>query len=186
MLVASVVLIPGLMYGALAVVNSRAALARASGLQLASEAQNAADRLATALRAEREALTAAARQDVMREIRIGDLDKRISSFLGSVRRGCTACLELFAVDPEGRVVAASDPARIGSLVDVGPGTGTVAGPLDDPATHRSHLRLTAPIPDPDTQDRFLGSLVALLDWERVTEATSRTRANLLRDRKSVV
>jgi signal transduction histidine kinase len=178
MLIASVVVLPGAIYGVLAVASSRAALARASGLQLASEAQNAADRLATAVRSERDALTTAARQDVMREIRIGDLDKRISSFLASLRHGCAACLDLYVIDREGRVVAASDPARLGRRVAASPPP--LEGPLDDPDAARPSLRLAAPIADPDDAGKRLGTLVALLDWARVTDAATRTRENLVR------
>lgn len=180
--VASVVVVPGVMYGALAVANSRTALARASGLQLASEARNAADRLATVLRSERETLASAARQDVMREIRIGDLDKRISSFLGSLQRGCPACLDLLVLDRQGQVVASSSPALIGRRP--GPAFGeamdgaTIEGPIAAPDYNRPSLRVTMPIPDPDAPTRALGRLVALLDWERTTAIAAHTRENL--------
>lgn len=178
LLVASVVLIPGAVYGLVAVVSSRAALARATGLQLVGEAQNAADRLATALRSERDALTSAAHQDVMREIRIGDLDKRISSFLASLQRGCAACVDLMALDGRGRVVAASQPALIGRVTEAPTGAALIEGPFDDPEYGRPTLRLTAPIADPEAPATALGTLVALLDWERVTAITERTRTNL--------
>ena len=183
LLVASVVVIPGLVYGALAVANGRVALVRASSLQLASEAQNVADRLATALRSERDTLAAAAHQDVMREIRVGDLDKRIASFLVTVQRGCAACRELFVLDERGTVVAATDPGRIGrnGLPDDAPtNRPAIAGPSIDPEGQRATLQLTATILDPDVPDRRLGWLVARLDWERVTEAATRTRTNLAR------
>ncbi len=183
MFVAVVVVIPGVIYGTLAVANSRRALARASGLQLASEAQSTADRLATELRATRDALASAAHQDVMREIRVGDLDKRISSFLTSLRGGCPPCLDLMVVDGNGRIVAASEPASIGrtSRTPVGkPADGvTITGPIDATST-RPILRMTVAIPDPDATRKGLGDLIALLDWNRVTEPAARTRANLER------
>ena len=111
--VAILVLVPGGIYGAIAVSSSRAALARVIGLQLVGEAHNATDRLATTLRSERESLASFAKQDVMREIRIGDLDKRISSFLASLKQGCVACLDLLVLDREGKVVASSNPSLIG-------------------------------------------------------------------------
>jgi signal transduction histidine kinase/Tfp pilus assembly protein PilN len=186
--VASVVVIPGVIYGTLAVANSRRALARASGLQLASEAQSTADRLATELRATRDALASAAHQDVMREIRVGDLDKRISSFLTSLQRGCPPCLDLMVVDGGDRIVAASDPASIGRTSEQplgAPADGVaIAGPLDA-ASDRPVLRMTAAIPDPDASSqglgpstKVLGRVIALLDWNRVTEAAAQTRANL--------
>src|SRR5207237_273462 len=120
---------------------------------LASEAQNAADRLATAIRSERDALVSAAHQDVMREIRIGDLDKRISSFLASLQRGCESCVELLVADRDGHVVAASDPLRIGRIIDTTTSSGTdvatIEGPIEVPAPPRPSLRITAPVMDPE-------------------------------------
>src|SRR5262245_8164057 len=79
----ALVLIPGGISGAITLSSSRASLAQVIGHQLIQEARNGADRLATTLRSERERLASFAAQDVMREIRIADLDKRISSFLAS-------------------------------------------------------------------------------------------------------
>src|SRR5262249_54990466 len=68
--VTMLVLIPGGMYGAISLSNSRAALAQVVGRLLVEEAREVADRLATTLRSERERLESFATQDVMREIRI--------------------------------------------------------------------------------------------------------------------
>src|SRR5262249_38088963 len=110
---AALVLIPGSIYGAITLSSSRAALAQVVGQQLVEEARSCADRLAMNLRSERERLSSFAAQDVMREIRIADFDKRISSFLASVKRGCPACVDLLVLDRSGRVVASSNPSWIG-------------------------------------------------------------------------
>ena len=107
------VLVPGAIYGTITVANSRSTVSRLVGRQLVAEARNGADRLASALRSEQAQLQSFASQDVMREIRVGDFDKRISSFLMSVKRGCPACVDLLVLDQRDHVVAASGAAWIG-------------------------------------------------------------------------
>lgn len=162
--------------------SSRAALARVIGRQLTEEARNGADRLVTMLRSEQERLESFAQQDVMREIRIADFDKRISSFLASVKRGCPACVDLLALDRDGRVVASSHPAWIGktlAMIPGGPDTGeTITGPFRAVGATGVFLRLTALAPDPDAPQAVLGRLVALFDWERETELIVHVRDNL--------
>ncbi|MBI3247520.1 MAG: sensor histidine kinase [Deltaproteobacteria bacterium] len=185
----AIVLLPGGLYGALALSSSRAALAQVVGRQLIEEARNSADRLATILRSERERLESFAMQDVMREIRIADLDKRISSFLASVKHGCPACVDLLVLDGSGRVVAASTPSWIGKTedaidaIDAMPGglpeEQTIAGPFQAANADGMLIRLTVPVPDPDTHQASLGRLVALFHWERETDVIARVRENLV-------
>ncbi len=179
--VASILLVPGAIGGAIAISSSRAALARLVGRQLTGETRNAADRLATVLRSHRENLASYARQDVMREIRIGDLDKRISSFLTSVRAGCASCLDLVALDRTGRVVAASDAARIGTRIDRIPAEGRAGGAIAGPfasSYERPILQFFHVIPDPDAPTEALGTLVALVDWDGATETLAGVPDNL--------
>jgi signal transduction histidine kinase len=179
---AALVLVPGGIYGAITLAQSRAAIARVVGRELVEEARNAADRLATALRSEQARLESFAAQDVMREIRISDLDKRISSFLVSVKRGSPACLDLAVLDRDDRVVASSNPAWIGRVQDAALGdgrTGAIEGPIRIPDEGPSILRFTVPVSDPEAPRSRLGRLVALLDWERATEIISRVRDNLV-------
>jgi signal transduction histidine kinase len=174
----ALVLVPGAIYGAITVATSRATIARLVGRQLVAEARNGADRLATALRSEQARLQSFAGQDVMREIRVRDFDKRISSFLASVKRGCPACTDLLVLDGQDRVVAASSPQWIGQAVDVSDRTAdAIEGPLPGPAG-APILRFMAPVPDAEAPGSRLGWLVALFDWEGATEVISRVRANL--------
>ncbi|MGH7899230.1 MAG: hypothetical protein ACREQQ_14840, partial [Candidatus Binatia bacterium] len=178
---AALVLVPGGIYGTIAVSSSRAAVAEVIGRQLVEEARNAADRLATTLRSESRRLEWFAVQDVMREIRIGDLDKRISSLLASGKSSCPACIDLFVLDDRGGVVASSNPARIGAKEPPGGDAAagvTIEGPLAADGAASSMLRLALPIPDPDRPRSRLGRLVALLDWRRTSEVLVQARANL--------
>lgn len=180
---ALLVLIPGGIYGAITLSSSRTALTQVIGRLLFEEANEAADRLAMTLRSERERLESFAAQDVMREIRIADFDKRISSFLTSVKRGCPACVDLLVLDRGGHVVASSNPSWIGETEDTIPGGvtagETIAGPFRVPDIAHVLVRFTAPVPDPDTHGALLGRIVALLDWERETEVAARVRKSLL-------
>ncbi|MGQ0656979.1 MAG: ATP-binding protein [Chromatiales bacterium] len=180
---AALVLIPGAIQGVITVSSSRAALAQVVGRQLVVEARNGADRLATTVRSERERLESFAAQDVMREIRVADLDKRISSFLVSVKRGCPACVDLLVVDRGGLVVASSNPALIGKTEDTtlgGRNAGeTIEGPFRAAGAARTLIRFTVPVPEPDAHGAALGWLVALFDWGRGTDVIARVRENLL-------
>jgi two-component system sensor histidine kinase HydH len=178
---AALVVLPALVSGIITVTSTQAALSRVVGRQLTEEARNAADRLATVLRSTRESLDTAARQDVMREIRIGDLDKRISSFLTALKRGDPSCLDLAVVDGANRVVASSNPqltGRSGDALPVPAGVASMTGPLDSPLHARRSLLIARPIPDPDGVRDTFGRLIALYDWERQTDVTARVRENL--------
>jgi two-component system, NtrC family, sensor histidine kinase HydH len=177
---AALVLVPGGIYGAITLSSSRAALAHVVGRQLVEEARGGADRLATTLRARSEGLESFAAQDVMREIRIRDLDKRISAFLASVKRSCRACVELLVLDRRDQVVASSNPGSIGKAAQAIPGGGS-GGAIEGPflaGAAGTYLRFTVPVPDPDVHEAKLGRLVALFDWERETSVIARVRENL--------
>src|SRR6185503_20702143 len=62
---ATLVIVPGAIYGAVTLSASRAAITRVVGRQLVVEARAAADRLAMTLRSEQERLDSFAAQDVM-------------------------------------------------------------------------------------------------------------------------
>lgn len=179
----AIVLIPGGIYGAITLSSSRAALAQVVGRLLIEEAREGADRLATSLRSERERLESFATQDVMREIRIEDFDKRISSFLASAKRGCPSCVDFLVLDRNGRVVASSNPSWIGeteAMMPGGPSAGeTVKGPFQATGFARTLIRFTVPVPDPDARQALLGRLVALFDWERSTDVLPRVRERLV-------
>jgi signal transduction histidine kinase len=179
----ALVLIPGAIQGLIAVSSSRAALVQVVGRQLVEEARNGADRLAMTVRSERERLESFAAQDLMREIRVADIDKRISSFLVSVKLGCPACVDLYVVDRGGLVVASSNPALIGVTEDTTPdgrGAGeAIEGPFQATDAARTLIRFTVPVPEPNAHGAMLGQLVALFDWERETDLIARVRENLL-------
>ncbi len=183
LLSAGLVLVPAAVYGVISLSSSRAALTQVIGRQLVEEARSGADRLAGVLRSDHERLRALAAQDVMREIRIADLDKRIAGLLVSVQRGCEACAGLAVLDAGGRVVAASHPGWLGKTADALPGGagagGVIEGPLRNSGEPAALLRFTIPIPDPDKRDASLGWLMALMDWDRELAVLAHERESLL-------
>lgn len=180
---AMLIVIPGGIYSAVTLANSRAALAHVIGRHLVEEARSSVDRLSTVLRSEQERLASLAMQDVMREIRIEDFDKRISSVLTSVKRGCSACADLFVLNREGRVVASSNASSLGKREDRIWGKDssekTIDGPILTDSEDALLLRFSVPVPDPDAPQMRIGRLVALFDWEHATDVVTRVRENLV-------
>jgi signal transduction histidine kinase len=181
---ALLVLVPGVVIGVIAERSGRDSLQQLIGGQLAREAEHTADRISSLLRAERDTLRSFARQDVMREIRVGDIDKRISRALATLRDGSSVRLDYLVADSERRVVAASSPALIGALpawarryAGISSAGERVAG-LASPYAYEAGLVMTTPVPDPDTREATLGSLVGLLDWALLTTLTEGVRQDL--------
>ncbi len=182
---ALLVLVPGLLLTAIAERSGRDSLERVIGRQLAREAGHTAERLSAVLRTEREALANFADQDLMREIRVADIDKRVSMGLATLRNGSPVRIDYLVVDAERRVVASSDPARLGPLSAglheewMAPaGEDRVLGPVRPAAGGPAHVVMTASVPDPDAPHRSLGTLVGLFDWEALTAVTENVQRDL--------
>jgi two-component system sensor histidine kinase HydH len=66
---------------------------------------------------------------VMQDISVGDIDKRVSGMLSELRAGQKSLYKaLICTNNSGRVVAASDPAMIGRTIPVAGGWQRIAGP----------------------------------------------------------
>ncbi len=177
---ALLVVIPGVLLGAIAVRSGSGSLQRVIGRQLAREAGHTADRLASALRSERQTLDSFARQDMMREVRVADIDKRVAMALATLRAGSHTRLGYLVIDGSGRVVAASDPHWLRAFpawLEPSRAEGEpVVGPLEAPGAQALVLR--SPIPDPDDARRILGTLIGVLDWRALTAVTQTVQAEL--------
>jgi two-component system sensor histidine kinase HydH len=177
----TLVLVPGLVLALLAEQSSRASLERVIGRQLDREAGHTANRLSAVLRTEREALANFAQQDLMRDVRVADIDKRVSVALATLRSGSPPRLDYLVVDSIGEVVASSDPSAIGpapAWARAGsPGGASLRGPLQLAGRAAPVLVMTTPIPDPDGGGR-LGTLVGLYDWRGLTRVTQNVRRDL--------
>jgi signal transduction histidine kinase len=179
---ASIVLAPGLLLVVFSERSATASLQRVIGRELAREAGYLADRLASVLREERETLVSFAHQDVMREVRVADVDKRISMALATLRDGDPSRSDYVVLDTGGRVVASSNPQLLGTQGTAAPwiaaDTGHPFGPFRDPGGAGTRIAMATPIPDPDDDLRQLGRLVGLFDWERLSSVTQELRDQL--------
>jgi hypothetical protein len=140
------------------------------GRHLAREAEQTADRLDAVLHSEREALRNFALQDLMREIRVDDIDKRVSAALATLRDGDSSRIDYLVVDRSKRVVASSNPDFIGSFPDWGGAAAAISetpeqtlGPIELRGAGRDALLLAASVPDPDDPARTIGTLVGVYD-----------------------
>ena len=155
------------------------------GGQLAREAGHTADRLSVILRSERDTLASFAQQDLMREIRVGDIDKRVSVALATLRDGGDARLDYLVIDGSGAVIASSEPGLLGVAPPWTPVPGEIPahppriiGPQPLPGRPGTPLLMATAIPDPDDRSRSVGVLVGVFDWERLTSVTERVREDL--------
>jgi signal transduction histidine kinase len=183
LLSALLVLAPGLVLTLLAERNARRSLEEVVGRQLSREAGHTAERLSALIRAEQGSLESFARQDLMRDVRVADVDKRVSVALTTLRRGSPVRLDYLVATPTGEVVAASRAALVGPApgwIDASwtrPAGERLIGPRELPG-YGAVLALTAGIPDPDDPGRSLGTLVGLVDWFRLTDVTDTVRQDL--------
>jgi two-component system sensor histidine kinase HydH len=165
------IVVPGGVLGVALISSARNALTEAVGRQLAEAAHTAADSLARTLARERDELGTFARQDLMREIRIGDLDKRIAAFLLNLKNAKDSLLELRIDDFQGRLVAATAPAPADAREPTATIPADAASGLKGPlilANGTQTLEISVAIPDPDRGAAPLGRLTALFDWRRMT------------------
>ncbi len=180
MFVSMLVLTLGLLVGLLAERNARRSLESVIGRQLAREAGHTAERLSTLVRSEDEALDSFARQGMMREIRVSDLDKTISQALAALVTGHEARVGYLVVDRDRRVIASSEPRWLLESPDWAGWSITTSsepvfarGRLD-----RQQLILATAIFDPDRAGATIGTLFGVFDWERLTDATLRVQSEL--------
>jgi len=99
----------------MAIASARNALENAVGRQLAEIAYDTGADLSDLLERERHNIASWGQEDVMRELLVGDIDKRIARALVAAKESAPAYRDLMAINLYGRVVAASDPALIGSM-----------------------------------------------------------------------
>jgi signal transduction histidine kinase len=119
------------------------------------------------------------RLEIMQELRVGDVDKRLSRFLSETRNTYSGVyVELNAVDKHGLVVASSDPHRIGQHYE--PANGGQGIPLLPGDVHAARLvgdRLPLSARIPDEVGNEAGTLYAVFDWSQVRQILAAATAN---------
>lgn len=173
------VIVPGGLIGVLAFRMASGALVARAGQQLTVLARDVGVEVGEDAAAQRTNVEAWARQEVMRDIVVDDIDKRIAKFLTSIAASYPGYLELIVVNGNGEVVASTDPARLGSRYQPHVADGGERTPRFSPSAHgRIVLELSSAIPDPEAPEQTLGALVAHYDWMQVMALANRVRTGL--------
>lgn len=174
------IVVPGAILTAIAYVGAREALVQRGGRQLAQLAHDVLGEVREDIANAEATLNGWARQDILRDLVVRDLDKRISRFLQSLVSGGSPFTALRCIDRAGVVVAASDPGSIGTTAQhVATSDHTLRSgpvPVDAPGTHT--IALAVPIPDQEHPQEQLGVLVGDYDWPHALASTSRIRQSV--------
>ena len=116
------------------------------------------------------------RLEVMQDIQINDVDKRLAKFLSGVKSGYgDVYRELSCADPHGRIVASSDPAAVGRVAEASGSDASAI--LGGSAIRLAHLRVDAnhaldvlPV-DVDVRSMFnadrIGKLQLFFNWSQI-------------------
>jgi hypothetical protein len=175
----ALVTLPGLIFALVAFNGTRDALQQEVGIQLQQTAERVADVVASAVAKALADARAWASQEVMRDLVVGDLDKRVSRFLQIVTRNQGAYLDAVSLDAEGRVVAASSGAWMNERRSVAElADGAVSGPLYEPVLEQTVLEISVAIANPDAAGQSLGWLTLFYDWDAVAALVDETRSSL--------
>jgi signal transduction histidine kinase len=181
----ALVTVPGGVFALIAFSGTRAALEREIGIQLQQTAERGADAVAAALARAQSDARSWANQDVMRDLLVGDVDKRVSRFLRTVTQNESLYLEVLCTDGHGGVVAASSGAWIGRSVDgwnamvsLRGGTETAVGPVAMSDFGRDVLQIAVPIANPDPPGGQIGNLMLIYDWTGIQTLLDAIRLKL--------
>jgi signal transduction histidine kinase len=179
------IVVPGVVLALIAYESARVGLERTAARQLTEVAHDTLDEVGEALADARQDLRAWARQDVLRDVIIDDLDKRVARFLRSLIEGGAPFLALACVGRDGHVVATSDPRWL-EVAQASEGARralagedflrepTLAAPSEPTA-----VELAVPIPDPERAEAVVGALVGYYDWAHAVALADRIRRTLL-------
>jgi len=116
--------------------------------------------------------------EIMQEIRVGDVDKRLSHLLFDFHKHYKGIYRsLYCTNRKGDVVAASDPGLVGQSMRALPtwleakldnGQTRLSEPILGPTAANGHMDMEASIHEPGHEDdehlRTVGNLHALFDW----------------------
>jgi signal transduction histidine kinase len=186
------VLLPSVIFALLAFSGARNALEDAVAVQLTQAAEEGAAAVDMALTAANGEARLWAQQDLMRELVIGDVDKRVSRFLASIRESNPAYLDIVCAAPDGQVVAASTGHWLGRRVDEWPAfrllrdrREVVSGRRKTADGERDVVDIGVRIPNPDAPGEDIGVIILLYDWQHALGLLAPVRDKLTRFGKQV-
>lgn len=106
--------------------------------------------------------------EIMHELRLGDIDKRLSRFLSDLKNSYRGVyVEIDAVNLQHQIIASSDVARLGK---------TFPNLSLQQQLQRQQYIFSADIVDPITK-QLSGHLYAVFDWQQITNLLNRSTQN---------
>lgn len=183
-------LVPAVLVTLMAFVEARATLKTEIQHDMHTRAEAAAAEIDRMMFERVQNVLSWSRLDIMQEIRVGDVDKRLSNFLQELKTSYDGVYaELYVLDANGLVVASSDPGHIGRKIETRAVWLTAAMPHGEVralALWADLLPLSAPINDAFSTTPS-GTLYAVFDWQQVkavlTAAAAGSSVAALLDRK---
>ncbi len=178
--------VPGIVFTLVAFPATRSTLEKEVGIQLEQTAGRGADAVATLLQRTRTDIRSWSGQDVMRDLLVGDIDKRVSRFLQAILRSNQAYADVLCVDTHGKVIASGNGDSLGNDVTGWRAWPTLrdqvsglTGPIKTPLAPSQVLLLTEPIHDPDQPAKQIATLISLLRWSEILSALDAVRVKLI-------
>ncbi|WP_043113826.1 sensor histidine kinase [Solimonas soli] len=164
-------LLPAVVLTALSFTRTQAAMRAEIEQSLSAQAAVAASDLDKQVFERLQNAVTWAHLEVMQDLHVGDVDKRLSNFLADMQQRYGAVyVELDAIDARQRIVASSRPQAIGGVYVPAPAWqtaelpgGTVTAEAPQRRGDREVLVLRVPIASQFTEGR-LGELVLVVDW----------------------
>lgn len=183
-----VALAPAILLAGLAFVKARRALQAEIEQSLAAQAAAVAADLDKVLFERLQNAATWSQLEVMQDLQVQDVDRRLSAFLAKLREGYGGVYRtLSAIDPAGRVVASSDPAELGTVAPRPPAwqqvrlsgtTVSLALPEAGEGSGGATLPIRAPIPS-HLNDTRLGELGLRFDWAQIEGMLDRVAGEAL-------
>jgi signal transduction histidine kinase len=164
-------------------IQARQALEAEIAKNLQAQASSTMEQIDWMLFERLENVRAWTRLETLQEIRIGDVDKRVSHVLTDLRAGHEVYDLILCTTADGTVVAASDQYILGQQLHPPPawlsasfsGGTVLLSPLSLSASgQKSLLSLQAPIVDAFQPGKELGTLYAFFDWNQVFRMLDQT------------
>ena len=132
--------------------------------------------------------------EIMQDIRIGDVDKRLSKFLGELKYSYHDIYnELYVVDNNGLVISSSEPNAIGKLRSMP--EAWLNKKVQQVNVHIAHITNDQLLISVDIKDTFenkkLGTLVTVFNWKKIASmlegaVSGRSGAALLANDNAVI
>jgi len=165
------VVVPGIFFAWIAIGSGRQALEHAIGRQLAEVAQDVAERVETEIDRIADDVRTWSGEAAVRALATSDVGADPSSILDAHRASEPALRALSVADGRGRIVASSDPARVGTMVadrdwwpEIMRGESATGIRAD---RSEGALELVAPLMERGHGASVVGALVAEYPWEQV-------------------